>query len=383
MCIFAFIIAEVMNDRKTITVSVITDLATDQRVIRICTTLQEMGFDVLVIARRFGDSLAVEPCNFKFHRFRCIFRKGMMQYVEFMLRLFFILLFRRTDYFLANDLDSLVPSYIAAKLRRKYLFYDTHEYFTGVPELSRSPFKRKVWKKLEDWIFPRLKTVYTVNNSLRMEYEKEYLLPLGVIRNVPVKMQVAPAQRPENWNGKIILLAQGAGLNTGRSCIEMIDALRFLDNRFHLVYIGGGTAWKDLKTRRSELHLENRIDMIDRMVPSKLRSFTMLADLGISMDCFDEKNYLFNLPNKVFDYLQAGIPIFATAIPEVRQIIDEYQCGVYLTDTTPEFIAKTITALFDDQKKYAFLKNNALLASEELCWEKEKIKLEEIYRPFL
>lgn len=372
-----------MNQRKRITVSVITDLSTDQRVIRICTTLQEMGFDVFVIARRFGDSLPLEKYNFKAHRFRCFFSTGVMQYAEFMIKLFFILLFRRTDYFLANDLDSLAPNYLVSKLRGKYLFYDTHEYFTGVPELTRSPVKRKIWKKLEDWIFPRLKTVYTVNESVRMEYEKEYHIPIGVIRNVPMTTTISPMPRPAKWGEKMVLLVQGAGLNVGRSCIEMIDALRLMDDRFYLVFIGGGTAWNDLGKRRRELHLEHRIDMIDRVLPSTLKSYTALANLGISMDSFAEKNYLFNLPNKIFDYLQAGVPVLSTAIPEVKRIIDDYQCGIYISDTSPEFIAKTITALFDDRQRYDALRKNAVLASKELCWEKEKIKLEDIYRPFL
>lgn len=372
-----------MPERKKITVSVITDLATDQRVIRICTTLQNMGFDVTVFARRFKDSLPLETYNFKVKRFMCYFRKGTLQYAEFMLQLFFRLLFVQTNYFLSNDLDSLLPNFLVSRIRKKYLFYDTHEYFTGVPELTNSPFKYKIWKSLEDWIFPKLKTVYTVNNSVRDEYEKEYPVKIHVIRNVPFTSRVIPAPLPSDWEGKIILMAQGAGLNPGRSCIEMIDALPLLDNRFHLVFIGGGTAWEDLKQRRRELNLEERIDMMGKMLPSKLKSYTHLAHLGLSMDSFDDKNYLFNLPNKVFDYLQARVPIFATAIPEVKQIIDEYDCGIAIKDTSPEALANVITKLFDDPARYNELKSNTAKAAKNLCWEKEEGKLIEIYREFL
>ena len=369
--------------KKRITVSVITDLSTDQRVIRICTTLQDMGFDVQVLARKLPGSLPLEHYIFSATRFKCFFTKGTLQYAEFMIQLFFRLLFKKTNYILANDLDSLLPNYLVSKLRGKYLFYDTHEYFTGVPELAHSPAKRKIWKRLENWIFPRLKTVYTVNDSVRNEYEKEYHISLSVIRNVPVSSPIVPAVMPEHWKGKIILLAQGAGLNVGRSCIEMIHALPLLDDRFHLVFIGGGTAWNDLKERRIALHLEQRIDLMDRMLPFQLKAYTALAHLGISLDSFEDKNCLFNLPNKVFDYLQAGVPLFATAIPEIKRIVDEYDCGICITDTSPEFIAKTITDLFNDQNRYSVMKSNAIAASKELCWEKEKVKLEEIYKPFL
>lgn len=372
-----------MTKRKKITVSVITDLATDQRVIRICTTLQSMGFDVYVIARQLPDSLPLETYAFTASRIKCYFTKGTMQYAEFMIKLFFRLLFVKTDYLLANDLDTLLPNYLVSKLRNKYLFYDTHEYFTGVPELDNSPFKKKIWKKIEDWIFPKLKTVYTVNNSVKNEYQNEYNVPVGVIRNVPFTKQVTPAPLPENWKNKIILLAQGAGLNEGRSCIEMIEAMPYLDERFHLVFIGSGNYWEQLKKRREELHLEHRIDMIERMLPSVLKTYTPLAHLGISLDSFHYKNFLFNLPNKVFDYIHAGVPLFATAIPEIKSIIDEYQCGIYITDTSPKSIAKRITALFADEAYYLSIKENTKQAAAKLCWEKEEEKLIAIYQPFL
>lgn len=372
-----------MAHKKKIVVSVITDLATDQRVIRICSTLQEMGFEVTVLARKFSDSLTLEKYNFKARRFRCYFRKGTMQYAEFMIQLFFRLMFTRTNYFLANDLDSLLPNYLVSKIRPKYLFYDTHEYFTGVPELTNSPIKYKIWKGIEDWIFPKLKTVYTVNDSVKNEYEKEYPVKLKVIRNVPFTTHILPSTMPANWDGKIILLAQGAGLNPGRSCIEMIDAMPYLDDRFHLVFIGGGTAWEDLKKRREELKLENRIDMLGKMLPSKLKSYTALAHLGLSMDSFEDKNYLFNLPNKVFDYLQASVPLFATAIPEVKKIIDDYDCGIAITNTAPDYLAEVITELFANSDRYNELKQNAAQAAKDLCWEKEEEKLKDIYRPFL
>ncbi len=371
-----------MSRKKKILVSVITDLATDQRVIRICTTLQNMGFDVHVIARQLRNSLPLQKYAFTASRIKCYFTKGTLQYAEFMTRLFFYLLFRKTDYLLANDLDTLLPNYLVSRLKSKYLFYDTHEYFTGVPELDQSPTKRKIWKKLEDFLFPRLKTVYTVNDSVKNEYQTEYNIPIGVIRNVPKTKPIEPAEVPEHWKGKVILLAQGAGLNEGRSCIEMIDAVPYLDERFHLVFIGGGNYWQHLQQRRKEMQLESRIDMMERMVPSLLKRYTPLAHLGISLDSFDHKNFLFNLPNKVFDYIHAGVPVFATAIPEIKHIIDQYQCGIYITDTSPKSIAERITALFNKDEEYIFLKNNTQLAARELCWEKEEEKLKAIYQSF-
>lgn len=372
-----------MAYKKKIVVSVISDLVTDQRVIRISESLQAMGFDVSVIARELSDSLPTGQYSFTLKRLRCYFRRGVMQYLEFNLRLLVALLFVKTDYLLANDLDTLLPNYLVSRLRKKYLFYDTHEYFTGVPELKHSHLKRKMWKRLEDFILPKLKTIFTVNNSVKQAYESEYPVRLNVLRNMPVKGYVKPALMPAHWQGKKILLAQGAGFNEGRSCTELLDTILLLDQRFHLVFIGGGNQWEALKQKRKALSIEDRFDMLEKMPPAELKRYTLLAFLGFSLDNFEDTNCLFNLPNKVFDYLQAGVPVFATAIPEIKLIVEQYNCGICVTDTNPSALAKSITSIADNTCRYDQLVVNAKAAAEVLCWENESQLLQKIYNPFL
>lgn len=369
--------------KKIITVSVISELTTDQRVIRICSTLQEMGFDVRVIAREFAGSLPLGEYPFRARRIRCFFRKGFMQYAEFNTRLFFALLFSKTNYLLANDLDTLVPNYIVSRMRNKMIFYDTHEYYTGVPELKDAPVKRKVWKFFEDRIFPKLKRVYTVNDSVKSLYEKEYGNAISVIRNVPVSKPVHPKQRPAHWTNKIILLMQGIGINRNRGGLELLEAMNYLPDRFYLVYIGDGNLWDTIAAKRKEWHLEDKVEMISKLPPEELKAYTPLAHLGFSLDGFADVNFLFNLPNKIFDYIHAGIPVVATAIPEVKAILDQYQCGVCISSQEPKQIAEQIDQLIRDKDRYEQLKRNAVLAAKELNWEHEKYKLISIYQPFL
>lgn len=369
--------------RKKITASVISELTTDQRVIRICSTLQEMGFDVEVIARKFGNSLPLDNYPFKASRIRCYFGKGFLQFAEFNLKLFFRLLRIRTDYYLSNDLDTLLPNYLAGKWRKKKLFYDTHEYYTGVPELSASPFKKKIWKTIEDHIFPRVPVVYTVNESVRKKYHEEYGNEIGVIRNVPVSTQVTPAALPPHWKGKIILLMQGVGIHPGRGGLELLEVMKYLPDPYYLVYIGGGTQWDEIAVKRVEWGLASKVEMIPKMPPSRLREYTPLAHLGMSLDGFENVNYLFNLPNKVFDYLHAGVPVAATSIPEVKNIIEQYQCGFCFISLEPQNMAEEIMQLLNDRQRYDSLKTNALNAAKELCWEKERQKLAALYEPYL
>jgi glycosyltransferase involved in cell wall biosynthesis len=369
--------------KKIITVSVISELTTDQRVIRICRTLQTMGYDVRVIARKFRNSLALDEYPFRATRIHCYFKKGFMQFAEFNTRLFFKLLFVKTDYLLANDLDALVPNYMVGKLRGKRLFYDTHEYYTGVPELADAPFKKSVWKFFENWIFPRLPIVYTVNESVKKKYQEEYGNNIGVIRNVPVTDKVEPFPLPSNWKGKIILLMQGIGIHPGRGGLELLEMMRYMPPQFHLVYIGGGTQWDKIAEMRETWQLQDKVEMIGKVRPADLKRYTPLAHLGFSLDGFENVNYLFNLPNKLFDYIHGGIPVVATSIPEVKAIIEQYDCGICLQSYKPEAMAREIQNLIANNELYTRLKMNTGPAAAELCWEKEQDKLIAIYAPYV
>ncbi|RYG40403.1 MAG: glycosyltransferase, partial [Chitinophagaceae bacterium] len=343
----------------------------------------EMGFEIRLIGRRFGDSLPLGNYPFNAERIRCFFRKGFMQFAEFNIKLFFRLLFIKTDYLLANDLDALAPNYIAGKWRNKILFYDTHEYYTGVSALRNAPFKRRIWKWLEDRIFPKLKHVYTVNDSVKKKYHEEYGNEIAVIRNVPVTKTIVPLPMPEKWKGKIILLMQGMGMHPGRGGLELLEIVRQLPSNYYLVYIGGGNEWDTIAEKRLEWGLLDRVEMISKVEPALLQRYTPLAHLGMSLDGFEDLNHWFTLPNKLFDYLHAGIPVAATAIPEVKTIIEQYQCGFCFISRNPQNMAEEIMQLMNDNQRYEALRTNALEAAKELCWENERIKLTALYEPYL
>jgi glycosyltransferase involved in cell wall biosynthesis len=94
-------------------------------------------------------------------------------------------------------------------------------------------------------------------------------------------------------------------------------------------------------------------------------------------------NYNFSLPNKVFDYISAGIPVIATDLPEIAKIVHEYNCGILISEPSPEEISKAIIKLRDNRDLLAELKHNATVASETLNWENESKKVEELYKSIL
>jgi glycosyltransferase involved in cell wall biosynthesis len=368
--------------KKRIAVSVISDLNFDQRVHKVCTYLTNNNFHVLLIGRNHKQSLPIDNRNYKTERIRCYFNKGALLYSEFMVKLFFKLLFKRTDIFLSNDLDTLLPNFLISKLRGKKLVYDSHEYFTGVPELQSSHLKRKVWQGLEKLMLPNIKHAYTVNQSIADLYYSKYSIKMRVVRNMPYLRGEAISKTKYYPENKTVLLLQGTGINEGRGAEELIQSMQLLPNQFMLFLIGSGDCWNKLKKIAADLNLNDKVKFIDKIPFSELRDYTSQAHLGISLDKPFCLNYKLSLPNKIFDYIHAGIPVLSSDVIEVKRIIDCYKVGLTISEVSPSSIAKAVTEIFHNKNRYMFWKQNTQEAAKDLCWEKEEKILDEIFNSF-
>ena len=363
--------------KKIAFVSVINDLVTDNRVNKTCMALIECGYDVTLVGRKLSNSLPIPNWTFKTIRLKMIFKKGPLFYFFFNLRLFFVGLINKTDLFYANDLDTLAPMFLLSKLKKKPLIYDSHELFCEVPELKASRIKKSIWQKLEGYIIPKLKTCITVNDSIAKIYEAKYNVPFYIIRNISDFDQTfIPKSRvqlslPED---KKIILLQGAGINVDRGAEELIDAMEFVQNAV-LYIIGSGDVWENLKQKVSfNKSIQNKVVLINKLPKSELINYTFNADIGLSIDKNTNLNYLYSLPNKIFDYIQAEIPILASRLPEIENIILQYKIGDFIDDHNPKTIANKLNEMLYSQQLSSYKKYLAI-AKKEITWKSEKEKL--------
>ena len=107
------------------------------------------------------------------------------------------------------------------------------------------------------------------------------------------------------------------------------------------------------------------------------------VDARFTLDKDTNLNYRFSLPNKLFDYIQAGVPVIASHLPEIERIITEYDIGTFIDDHRPETIAKTVRAALNDEDRIAKWKNNLKVAARSLCWENEEAVLLNIYERYV
>ncbi len=362
-------------------VSVTNDLYTDQRVHKVCTFLHDLGYDVTLVGRLRKDSLKLDPRSYKTHRIRLFFEKGALFYAFFNMRLFFYLLFHKADVLVSNDLDTLLANYTASKFKRKVkLVYDTHEYFTEVPELLDRPRVRSIWLSIEKRIFPKLKSVYTVNQAIADIYTLKYKVPVQVVRNISPSWS---AERllsknelsiPEN---KRLIIIQGAGINMHRGAEEAVEAMQYIDAV--LMIVGDGDVVPQLKERVKELKLSDKVLFYGKQPYDRMMNYTYYAEIGLTLDRATNQNYALSLPNKVFDYLHAGTPIVATQITAVANLIHQYNIGTVLENLTVRDLADAINHLLSRPEELDLFKKNCITAAKIENWENECRTLKKIY----
>ena len=364
---------------RKVYIIVINDLVTDQRAHRVAQTLHECGVSVILIGRRFNNSQDVDDREYKTKRFRFLFNRGFLFYSCFNIRLFIRLLLGKKGILVSNDLDTLPACWLASKIRKVPLIYDSHEYFTEVPELAGRKFVRNCWLRIEKMLVPGLKYAYTVSEPIAEEYSKAYNVNFRVIRNLPYRLQ-HPVRLPDLplCDPARTIIYQGS-LNPGRGLESMILAMKNLEKYSFLIF-GDGPFRGNLEKLVRDNNLTDRVQIMGRIPFNELQSYTGQASLGISLEENLGKNYYYSLPNKLFDYIQAGIPVLVTGLPEMKKIVEKYNIGMITDSHNPEALARTIETMMNDEEKRMIWKKNLIIAAKELCWENEKEKLLEIYR---
>jgi glycosyltransferase involved in cell wall biosynthesis len=367
---------------KRIIVIVSNDLATDQRVQKVCNSLLEFGYLPFLVGRELPESPSMPDLSYKFYRKKLIFTSGPFFYIELNLWLFFYLLFSKMDGIHSNDLDTLLPAFLVSKLRKKKLVYDTHEYFTGVPELLSRPRVRKFWRFIEGSIFPKLKHIFTVNDSIADLYEQDYGNRPSVMRNIPLRKQAIYQPKTRAELGlppeKFILILQGSGINVDRGAEEALLMMKHLTNCI-LIILGSGDVLDVLKKMAHDEGISDKVMFFPRMPYDEMMHYTRVADLGLTLDKDTNINYRFSLPNKLFDYIHAEIPVLCSDLPEVKHIVKTYDIGIVALNHHPENLAKEVDALREDPHRIEQLRTNCTMARLKLSWENEVQALRRVY----
>ncbi len=358
---------------KTIYLAVISDLVHDQRMQRIARSLSQNEYRVVLVGKRLGSSDPLSPEPYRQKRLYCFFSTGKLYYLEFNIKLFFFLLFKKTDAVCAADLDTIVPVYLVSKLKKARRVYDAHELFTEMKEVVSRPNIHRLWKWIEEKMVPRFKSGYTVSMSIAKEFESRYGVQYAVIRNCPYPGSSIPV--PDHANR--FILYQGA-VNEGRGMEWLVPAMKYVNSTLHIY--GNGNYLAQTKELIRQHDLAGKVYVHAPVTPGELQAITAKAYIGINLVENMGLNQYYSLANKFFDYMQSGIPQVTMQFPEYENINNAFEVALLVRELTEESISRAINRLLNDRTLYTRLQQNCLKAREAYNWQEEEKKLLSFYQ---
>jgi glycosyltransferase involved in cell wall biosynthesis len=294
-------------------------------------------------------------------------------YIEYNLKLLFCLLFISTDCYGAIDLDTIIPNYIASKVRKKKRVYDAHELFTEQKEIITRPLIHKAWLAVEKIFVPRYFDGYTVNEFIVGYFAQKYRVHYSVVRNLPT---IARVKRNYDKSDRFIIY-QGA-VNEGRSFETLIPAMKLVNAR--LVICGAGNFFSQVKQLIRYAGVEDKVTLKGMIPPEELKQLTPRAYAAVTL--FERRglNQFQSLSNRFFDYIMAGVPQVCVDYPQYKIINDRYKIADLINDTRVETIANALNKLLNNDVYYNELRQHCLQAREELNWESEEKVLLQFYQ---
>lgn len=358
---------------KRIIFTVTNDLTYDQRMQRICTSLAQNGYEVLLVGRRLRTSKPLTEKPFAQKRLYCLFTKGIAFYAEYNIRLLTWLLFQHTDAFCAIDLDTIMPILFVSALRHKRRIYDAHELFTEQVEITSRPAIHKVWLSIEKFAVPKFANGYTVNQFIADEFNRRYKVQYEIVRNMP--LYTGDIAFPPTNTEKFIIY-QGA-VNEGRCFETLIPAMQQVNAK--LVICGEGNFFTQVKQLIAQYNVSNKVELKGYVLPADLKAITPQARVAVTLFEKTGLNQYYSLGNRFFDYIMAGVPQVCVAYPEYKAINDVYNVALLIDDTNAETIAAALNKLLTDDVLYTTLAANCQHARKQLQWQQEEKKLVAFY----
>jgi glycosyltransferase involved in cell wall biosynthesis len=383
--------------RKRICMHVQSPAITDPRVMREASALAEANYDVSIVdiehhqrpKSEWVDGVLVE------HVF--ISPKSVQHYnpvqaipwllfkVTRTLRSALKVIGTRADAYHAHDITSLPACYVAASLRRKALIFDAHELPLTQPHIVEKRLVTGVSRALLRLMLRRCQGAITVSPRLVDEMQKLYGGPRAtLVRNIPDYQASAQSDRLRQHFGlpptTRIALYQGY-FQANRSLDALVRAAQYLASGNVIVLLGEGSHLGMVEALIAELGVGDRIKIKSYVPHVELLSWTASADLGLTIFSRDISLSLrYCLPNKLFEYLMAGLPVLTTPLDAVVELVRRYEVGLEIENLEPEVIAAGINRALANPVELARMRANALAACErELRWDVEKGSLVNLY----
>lgn len=285
----------------------------------------------------------------------------------------------RPDIVHSHDVNTLPTCWFAARICRARLVYDAHEISTS--REGYSSFRRLV-ALVEHHLMPRADGSITTTTARAKFFARAYSVPRPIVLQNRPRFQTAHRTnriREELGlkNAWPIVLYQG-GIQQGRGLEGLVRVAAQVPDTY-FVFIGNGRLDQNLRNITSQLKLDERVHFIPTVSLAELPSYTASADIGvqpIENTCF---NHYTTDSNKLFEYVQAGLPVVASDLPEIRQVVKKYEVGLLVEPGNEKALAEALGILGKDEVARQHYAERAAQAAQSLCWETQEHMLVDLY----
>ncbi len=302
--------------------------------------------------------------------------------IKINLRLAVLASYQRAAIYHAHDLDTLPAAAAAAFVNRAKLIYDAHELW---PEMSPNRSRRLMWTVLEKYLIRRADSVVTINRSIATELTRRYGVPCSVLYNYPTFHPVLESDPARAWRqelglpGDAVVVRYHGLYLPERGLEELVRAVPLLDERVVVTFQGYGPIGADLKRLAQQLHVESRVFFLDPLPSTALVAAASAADIGIAPLQNANGNLRLCSPNKVYEYLHAGLALVVSDLPELRAIVDDTGAGTVCDPRDLASVADALNRLVSCPAELARAREAARRAAPRYSWEHVGESLTRLY----
>jgi glycosyltransferase involved in cell wall biosynthesis len=297
----------------------------------------------------------------------------------------------RPDILHAHDSNALVSVAFAARSLGIPYVYDAHDLWLGRPRRERSrlyfALNQLYYSLVERLLVRRAAAALTVSPPIAEHLARRYgLAEVALVPNYP-----EPPGQTHPRDIRALAGAEGlpvdarvvlyvGGLMAGRGLEQLVDAAAMVE-RAELVFLGDGVLAEPLRRRATANGSGERVHVLPPVPSADLIDVAASADVGVSPIVPSCLNYRFSLPNKLFQYMAAGLPVVASDFPQVREVVVGAGCGVVVDTRRPAEIARGInTLLADPESARAMGERGRRAVEERFNWATSARALLDVYR---
>lgn len=385
-----------MTPKRTLAI-VLNSMTSDSRVLRQASSLAKTGHDVHVFALHEGElPLSEQLPDCALTRFKLTSKKWsrnvfvqVLKYFECVVRMVWSGIRQKPAFVHANDLNTLPIAYLISRGTRAKLIYDSHELWADPAHREGFPgwlFQAGLW--MERAIARRADAVITVCDSIARHMARAMSIPLPVVlRNVPAKVarptvdDLRYLRQETGLNVDTQIILHLGGIDPGRGLETLIKAMQWVDPSAAAVFMGyGAEKYIDrLRALAQQLNVHHRIYYLPAVSPENVCRYSAGATIGVALFESICLSHTYELPNKLFEYLQAGLPVVVSDLPEMAALVSKYHVGQTFHEGEANGLAAVLNSFLRCEAKLAYYREMATAAAQELNWEREEEKLIGLY----